>query len=159
MKADIKRELDLLKAQSANGRITTRMVIERARNKRSALHKHFTWNAQEALRKNLENEARALLREYSVVIVTPAGPVRTRHFVSLATDRTNGGGYRAIADVLDNEELTDRLLEDALAELEAFTSRYRKLEQLAGVFREIERLREQHQQPTKRRRVVQEQRV
>jgi hypothetical protein len=146
MREAIKVELDRLKARSPNGLLTVGVVLEAARLKTNPLHDWpgFTWDAREALKKNLESEARELIREYMVVIVTPSGPVRTRHFVSLASDRVIGGGYRLISEVLDDEAMSAQLLADALAELESFQVRYRRLQELVGVFREIDAVRERH---------------
>lgn len=142
MRAEVKRELDRLKARSPDGKLSIASVIEAARDKQNVLHSAFTWDSRDALKKNLENEARALLREYQVVIVTPSGPISTRHFVSLSSDRQLGGGYRYVQDVLSDEDMSAQLLQDALAELAAFQQRYNRLEQLAGIFKELSELQE-----------------
>lgn len=142
MKAEIKRELDRLKARAPEGKLTIATVIDAARDRHSVLHDAFTWDARDALKANLENEARALLREYQIVIITPSGPISTRHFVSLSSDRQTGGGYRYVQDVLSDEAMSVQLLQDALAELAAFQQRYNRLEQLAGIFKELSALQE-----------------
>lgn len=147
-------ELDRLMAQSKDGRLHPKVVVDEARPKRSPLHDWFEWDQKKGHEMNLLNQARDLISSYLVTVRIHGGgpPVRTRQFVSLTTDRVSGGGYRAIAAVLSDEEMTRQLLADALTELESFSAKYRKLEQLAGVMGEIDKVLERHQPTTTRRR-------
>lgn len=153
MRPEIKQELDRIKAQSPSGRLTVPSVIESAKSKRSPLHNEFTWDTQEALRKNLETEARNLIQAYHIIVITPSGPVRTRHFVSLSSDRVNGGGYRTVHEVMGDEVARAQLLQDAMLQLEAFKSRFNSLTELSVVFeaiKEVEKKRPRQQKPQRR---------
>lgn len=151
MRAAIRAELDRLKAKSKDGRLMPRAVIAAARSPKSPLHAAFTWDKNKALEQNLLREAQTLIAEYTVVMMHGDKAIKTRHFVSLTTDRRNGGGYRVVSEVLDDETMTRQLLADALAELASFQAKYRRLSELAGVFAEIERVQERHA-PVRRRR-------
>jgi len=57
-------------------------------------------------------------------------------------DRTEpGGGYRRMTDVLSDEKLTARLLDQALTELKALQRKYKMIQALIPVFRQAEKLR------------------
>jgi hypothetical protein len=135
---DARRELDALKAKAPNRVLTPQAVVAAARKKTSALHKYFTWSQKEAAEKYLLWEARRVIIAYVTVEITSSGPVKTRGYVSLTTDRVNGGGYRAVSDVLSDDEMAQQMLDDALAELEVFSSKYRRVQQLRPVFDAIE---------------------
>jgi hypothetical protein len=138
LNADARRELDALKAKAPNRVLTPQAVVTAARKKTSALHKYFTWSQKEAAEKYLLWEARKVITAYVTVEITSSGPVKTRGYVSLTTDRVNGGGYRAVSDVLSDDEMAQQMLDDALAELEVFSSKYRRVQQLRPVFDAIE---------------------
>ena len=139
---EIKTELSAIAARSKDGRLHWEHVVERARNKASVLHGYFDWNRERAMEAYLRQQAEALIAGYYVSVSHPTTgeKIRTRAFVSLSTDRQSGGGYRAIVDVLSDAQLKARLLADALADMATFRQRYKQLAELAGLFREIERV-------------------
>lgn len=139
MKAAIRAELDRLKQK--DGRLMAQAVIDAARPKDSIMHDEFTWDRDEALEKNLLTEARHLISEYMVCITVGDRSVRTRHFVSLLSDRKIGGGYRPIQEVMGDSEMRQQILDDALNALAALQSRYRHLAELAEVFSALERVK------------------
>jgi hypothetical protein len=143
----VKAEIELL---AKAGLVNPHTVLERARDENSALHGHFTWDDGEAAEKWRVEEARRLIR---VFVITPqqeaAEPIRA--FVSLTSDRRNGGGYRNVEAVLSDEELKEQFLSDALAELKSFQSKYSRIKELAQVFKAIEKV-------SRSRRPAQEQR-
>lgn len=144
MKAAIKKALDELKLQ--NGKLMPQIVIDAARPKESVLHGEFTWDAKDALRKNLQREAGELIQAYKVTIIVGDRSVKCRNFVSLSSDRISGGGYRQINSVLDDEMLRQVLIADALGELETFRLKYHRLNELAGLFAEIDKIQQHDEQ-------------
>ena len=141
MRADVKAELDRLKALHANQRLEPKLVVEAARDPKSPLHSFFTWNTREAAAKQLLQEARQLVAKYYEVQITSSGePVKIRHYVSLTTDRVNGGGYRMLDDVMNDDQMREQMLADALAELQVFQAKYSRLKQLQPVFEAIEKV-------------------
>jgi hypothetical protein len=149
----IKAELDRLKAKSSNGLIEPKAVIAAARNLKSPLHGCFEWNSKRAAEKYLLHQARQLISQYTVVVTTQSGePIQVRHFVSLTTDRVNGGGYRSLNDVMSDEQLAHQMMDDALAELQLFQIKYSRLKQLQPVFDAIDEVRTTRRVPPKRKR-------
>lgn len=128
-------ELDQIKTASG-GVVSPKAVVDFARNRRSALHSWFEWNDSAAAEKFRLHQARLLINV--LVTVVPGTQISTQAYVSLAEDRHEDGGYRAIVDVLSDEHLRGRLLAMALAELKAFRSKYRRLNELSDVFTSID---------------------
>jgi len=86
-------------------------------------------------------QARRLIAQIKVQVTTRAGEVRTvRAYVSLATDRVAGGGYRPLVDVLGSAAWHEEMLRTALAELEALRKRFETLQELEPIFRAIEKV-------------------
>jgi hypothetical protein len=136
----IKAELLALKRR---GVIQPQAVVKAARNPKSPLHQLFTWDNSKAAEQWRLEEARRLLRTYVIVENNDAAePLRC--FVSLSTDRKSGGGYRHIADVLNEKELYQRLLADSIEDLRAFQARYEKLKELRPVFDAAQRVEKLH---------------
>lgn len=136
MKAAIRAELDRLKQK--DGRLMAQAVVDAARPRDSILHDEFTWDRDEALEKNLLSEARELIANYTVVVHVGDRTTRTRHFVSLSSDRKIGGGYRPIEIVMSDAEMRQQLLDDAINALAAVQARYQHLVELAEVFSALE---------------------
>lgn len=149
MKAAVKRELDRL---AANGPLSNRKVIEAARDPKSPLHSFFTWDKNKALELNLVNEARELMADYTVIVRNAKGEtIECRAFVSLTTERGLLGGYRTIESVMNDAQLYQQLLDDALRELQSFQVRYSTLKQLRPIFRQIEKVRKKPPKSGKKR--------
>lgn len=145
MKQDIiRKELERIRI-NAGGFLRPADVVKAARDPNSPLHGRFTWDDTEAAHRYRLAEARALIRV--AVIVSEETSEKVRAFVSLSTDREPDRGYRALAEVLDNEVLMDTLLRDAVAECAAFKrkmERYRELAQLNGVMNAVDDVVERH---------------
>lgn len=101
------------------------------------LHDYFEWDGPTAAHAYRLWQARQLIM-VSVTVLPGAKEEDIRAYVSLTPDRSMvGGGYRALGDVLNDEDLTDQMLTDALSELRHFERKYRTLKALAPVFRAI----------------------
>lgn len=130
----IRGELEALKV---DGVIRPADVVERARDPESAMHGWFEWDESAAAQEFRLYQARKLLRVHVTVEQREDSP--TRAFVSLSSDRkVEGGGYRALDDVMSDEALRAQLLRDALAELRCAQQKYRHLKQLSGVWKAVE---------------------
>lgn len=133
-KADlIIRELKQIAAEN-DGLLLPEQVVRAARPKTSPLHSRFEWNEGRAAHAYRIWQARQLIRV--VVEHIPQSREPTEVFVSLTTDRKDGG-YRIQTEVLSDRQMRTQLLADALAELELFREKYRKIRELASVFAAI----------------------
>lgn len=127
---------------NAEGLVTCEAVVERARDPRSPLHSHFTWDDTEAAAKFRLVEAAVLIRRLKVHVTPVQGqaPLQVRAFVSLGTDRVEGGGYRMLQSVLSDADMKKAMLRTARAELNSFLRKYRSIEELSSVVSAIEKL-------------------
>jgi len=113
-------------------------VVEAARPVKSPLHTRFTWDDTEAANQYRLQQARQLIRTTIQYIEVDGGKQSFRVFCSLTPDRENeGGGYRETTAILSNRRYKNQLLADARVEMERFEQKYARLQELAGVIKEI----------------------
>jgi hypothetical protein len=125
-------------AEQNGGLLKPEDVVESARPLKSPLHSKFTWDDTEAAHQFRLEEARKLIRTTIEYIEVGGKDHSYRVFCSLTPDRDNkGGGYRETTAVLSNRQFRNQLLEDARSEMERFSSKYERLQELAGVIKEI----------------------
>ncbi|HZT90267.1 MAG TPA: hypothetical protein VFA12_20170 [Stellaceae bacterium] len=146
-KSTVAGELLALASQINTGdKLQAQQVVDWARSHpKSALYAALCplgtdgkWDLVKAAEEYLLHQARRLI---AVHIVDEAG---ARKVVSLSVDRVSGGGYRRVKDVLMDVELTAVMLKDALAELQRVRLKYETVQALAGVWRELDRVKEQY---------------
>ena len=122
------------------GLIREQAVVEYAQPEDSPLHSQFEWNDGEAAASFRLLQAAELIHKVHVKVENKSGQlVPVRAFVSLASDRLAGGGYRAIGDVLSDQVLHAELLKTALAELNNLQRRFNDLQELSPVFKAVTR--------------------
>lgn len=130
--ATLHEELEQIRA-AHDGFLRPEDVVNFARDKATALHSRFTWDDHKAGDEYRLWQARQLIR----VVVTrlPGGETDFKRYVSFMDDRTEeGGGYRAVVEVMRTAEGRATLLKEALAELAVFERKYAGLKELAEVF-------------------------
>lgn len=127
-------------SQKRNGILMPEDVVKAARNEESAMHSWFEWDDNEAAEKYRIWQARQLLRVTVDYIQTGDDRKEFCVFVSLTSDRRQGG-YRQTVEVLSDKALRQQLLEDALSEMERFEQKYRDLQELAGLFAAMKKTR------------------
>jgi len=128
--------------QDHGGILNPKDVVAAASDPSNPLHGCFTWDDRKAAYDFRLWEARQLIR---VSVTVPRQTQRpTRAYVSLDQQRANGGGYRALAEVLEDDEAREQLLRQALRELKAIERKYRELKELAPIFEQAEQLRLDH---------------
>ncbi len=144
-KREIYTELEAIRAGSG-GLLQSRAVINRARDKSSPLHSHFEWDDTIAGERYRHIQARELIANCTLEIESPEQKtVRVRAYYSLPSDRgVPNGGYRVLADILDDDHLTKELIEMALGELETFQAKYDKIAALRPVFQAVESVKKKN---------------
>lgn len=137
--AKVRDELLAIQKASKGGVLHAASVVVWARkHKGSALHRQFEWNNSKAANEYRLWQARRLI---AINIVTAEGGPQV---VSLSIDRTKGGGYRAIDDVLSSRDLSEIMLRDALAELQRVQERFQRVKELTSVWTAVGRVRAKH---------------
>lgn len=128
----VQRELWAL--EDADGMIHAETVVEWASaHPDSELHQRFDWEDTEAGPKWRLHQARQLIARF---VVEPVN--RHRLTVSLKIDRSDGGGYRALEDVVIDGSLRAHAVNDALSELGRWRERFIHLTELQPLFAMIE---------------------
>jgi len=133
-----RKELEIIR-QKTGGFLRPMDVVDHARSKRSALHRFFEWDDSNAAEQYRLAQARAIIRV--VVQVSEQTSEKVRAFVSLQSDRNKSGGYRAFAEVVEDEALMLSLVDQAKRELavpERKFNHLRDIAELAGVFTAID---------------------
>jgi hypothetical protein len=127
-------------AQANDGILLPEDVVEAAQAQSSPLHSRFTWDDSKAAHEHRLWQARMLIR-VTVNILPGPGRVTERVWVSLRDDRKDGG-YKQLVTVLSDEDMREQLLADALSDMEYFEKKYRRLTELAGIFRELKKVKQ-----------------
>lgn len=127
-----KQEFDRLMANDPQGLLKPEAIVAAAQDPNSPLHGQFTWDDDEAARRWRLEQARFLIKSYTVVY-EPLN-IRIRGFVSLDSDRQQEGGYRRLSDVMERADLKQEMLSIALRDLEQAESKYKHLTELDGVW-------------------------
>jgi hypothetical protein len=133
----IATELLALQTASPDGMLHCEKAVDWAqKNKTSALYSALEWDNRKAGQQYRLWQMRRLVE----IHVISAGNAPT--LVSLSVDRAKGGGYRAVSDVANAPDLRQIMLADALAELQRMQIKYSRVEALASVWREVEKVRQ-----------------
>lgn len=129
-------ELLAIKGRSQDGMLHPAEVVEWAGgHPKSALYSKFEWDDSRAGREWRLQQARQLIR---IHVVSEDG---TPKLVNLRIDRSKGGGYREVRDVMDSEELRTAMLSDCVSDLRRVQSRYAQInDMMKGIGRETDRL-------------------
>lgn len=126
--------------EKQQGCITPKIVLESARSENSVIHSCFEWNDSVAAEKYRESQAGSLIRNLTVKMITPdveqTEPVRA--YVNIK--QSSSSEFISIHNVLKDEYLAQKMLEQAKSELNAFAKKYSTLQELSKVFDAIAEL-------------------
>lgn len=121
-------------------------VVDAAQDPSSALHHRFQWNDTEAARKYRILQARWLIKVAVTIIPSKGEDFEVQAYVSMHDDRKEeGGGYRAMVDVLSNADQRKKLLAEALKDFERFERKYKLVKALAPVFAAMRKVKRSKQ--------------
>lgn len=96
-------------AEENDGLLTVDTVLDAAQRKSSPLHRHFEWDDSAAAHEYRRWQARALIAKCKIVVEEREDTV-VRAFLSVPSDRTNGGGYRVSATVLSDADRREEII-------------------------------------------------
>ena len=134
----VSKELERIRNQNG-GVLNPADVVAAAAPKSNPIHDLFTWDDTAAAIEYRLWQARMLIRV--TVTVLPGDTKESRVYVSLEEDRNSEGGYRHVVDVLQDSDLREKLLEQALEELSEIQKKYKHLKELAVIFSSIKRVK------------------
>lgn len=133
---------ELAEIERRDGKLLRRKIVEKAKDPKTALHQYFIWDEGEAAQRYWLETAGALIRAYKVWVTVSGSetPTKVRAYVSLSSDRAQGGGYRSLVSVIDDEGMRATMLADAIRDLKVFQRKYEMLAELESIFAEIEKV-------------------
>lgn len=127
--------------EKEHGEVTAKLLLEKARPKKSKLHKLFEWNDTVAAERWRLDQATKIITAIAVTYEDDAeDPKTVRAFANVGAK--NKGSFITMATALSNEKSRSIVLQHALDELRAFQSKYNGLSELAEIFNSINRLSE-----------------
>jgi len=140
---DVGQYLDSISQR--DGGIKPSVIVEEASELEALLHTCFEWDNTEAAQKYREDQARAIVRNLVVVHFSEDrqdDPPRTRAFVHVSTQEDGGRNprYLGIKSVLDNTQMREDLIEQAMRELKSFQAKYEGILELAELMDAINKL-------------------
>ena len=135
------------KVRKANkGNVSPEDLVEAARPKRNKLHPAFTWDKDVALVKCQMAEARNIMNALHVVRAEapqrPARKYELRRLPPRTGETKPRQVYSTTEDILKDPDARADLLKRAIGELVSCQHRYRGLQELASVFRAVDKVLE-----------------
>lgn len=116
---------------------TPEQVVELAKDKNTELHKCFEWNDKRAAHLYRIQTARKIIQ--SIVVVDERKPKEEQtHIRAIVSTNDRDRHYEPIRLTIKNEDSYEKLLKQALAELEMFKIKYKNLSELEIIFEDIE---------------------
>jgi hypothetical protein len=136
MAKSVTGELLAIQSRSKDSMLHPSEVVSwAAEHPKSALYPKFEWDDSRAGHEWRLQQARSLIRLH---VVTEDG---TPKLVNLRIDRSKGGGYREIKDVMNDEDLRTAMLADCVADIKRVQARYSFIKNMMrGLDRETEKL-------------------
>ncbi len=131
----IQSEFEKLMKQDPQGLLRPEALVQAAESPNHPLHSRFVWDDSEAARLYRIQQAREVIRSYTIDI--PETKIKVRALTSLDVDRVTGG-YRWTLEVVERPDLREEMIKTALRELKSIENKYHHLEELSTIWSTIE---------------------
>ena len=113
-------------------------VVDAARPVGHPLHPCFTWDNELAAEKHRQNEARAIIRSIRVIDHAKPDTEPAPVYLHVQADEPRAQRYLPTVQVMADEELRGRVLEEARVQLNALRKRFAHLQELAAVVKAVD---------------------
>ena len=131
---------ELARIEKEKGSLTPEMVVDESREEDAPLHPVFEWNDRKAAERYRIVQAGSLIRNVTVKIEEVPRMEPVRAFVNVAPVGKRKGVFVSIKNAMTDEDGRETVVARAMAELERVKEKYKDLQELAGIFAEIDRL-------------------
>ena len=141
MSGDVKivgQAIDKIRAMTG-GIASTKHILIAASDPQSPLHRYFEWDNTLAAEQWRLEQARNLAQSIEVVFTDRPDILPTRAYVSI--ENAGERGYMEISDVMQNTELREQLLNQAMNDAEHFHNKYNNLVELEPIFKAVRKVR------------------
>ena len=126
--------------EKIHGEITPRIVLDDARDENAVLHPCFEWDDSKAAEAYRLNQAGMMIRALVVTIEKTETPTPTRAYVNVSSMDEKQGRFISVQAALSDEELRTAVLTRAVMELSQFRRKYEDLQELADVFKAVDKV-------------------
>lgn len=142
----------LERIEAEHGSVSKKDFLEASRPADSPTHELFEWDDEKAAEKYRLQQSGRYIRDLKVTVATgePQGKginvelVQTKWegpaFMNAGENRLSGVNYSNVYDALRDDKKRNNMLQNAKSEISIFRRKYDKLEELSGVFREVDKL-------------------
>lgn len=110
--------------------ITPDQIVEAAKNKKSELHKCFTWDNTIAAEKWRRHEARQIM---CFLVIKETNEDTEDNYPVRIFNKNDTGGYKTAERIFRNDNEYQKLLQAAYSELHAFKLKYARLQELSEI--------------------------
>lgn len=144
----------LERIEAEHGEVSKRLFLDASRPADSPTHALFEWTDAVAAEKYRLQQSGRYIRDLRVTVIRQESktkdisvelknePWKGPAYMNAGEKRTKSVRYSNVYDALQNDEKRKNLLKNAKMELFIFQQKYSRLDELSGVFREIEKLSE-----------------
>ena len=116
--------------QTLGDEITPDQIVEAAKNKKSELHKCFTWDNTIAAEKWRRHEARQIM---CFLVIKETNEDTEDNYPVRIFNKNDNGGYKTAERIFRNDNEYQKLLQAAYGELHAFKLKYSRLQELSEI--------------------------
>ena len=127
------------KIEEKYGKITSEVVLQQAEAKDSPLHEMFEWDNEVAGHKFRLQQATQIIISLAVEPEEPKEPKPVRAYYNVAESEKRGS-FVNMKNAFSNPDTRELILKRAMRELQSFKEKYENLAELAGVFKQIDKL-------------------
>ena len=131
---------ELARIERERGSLTPELVVDESREEDAPLHPVFEWDDKKAAECYRVVQAGSLIRNVTVKIEEVPRMEPVRAFVNVAPVGKRKGVFVSIKSAMTDEDGRETVVARAMAELERVKEKYKDLQELAGIFAEIDRL-------------------
>lgn len=127
--------------EERDGSVTPESFLEASRPEDSPTHGAFEWDDSIAAEKFRLSQSRHIINDIRVKIIREGDDApKEKHiaFMNVTEGRHNKAEYKSMSIVMSNDDSREVVLKNAMQELTSFREKYRKLSELADVFKAIE---------------------
>lgn len=125
--------------EKEHGKITSELVLQDAEPEDSPMHELFEWDDAVAGHKYRLSQATQIIISLAKEVEEDPKPKPVRAYYNVSNGERKGS-FVNVKTAFENPDTRDIILKRALKELESFREKYQNLSELAGVFKQIDKL-------------------
>lgn len=131
------------------GGLTAKRLLDESRDENALMHPCFEWDDAVAAEGYRLQQSRRIINTIVCEVIDETGKEitdkNTRAFVSTSSkEHSETGVFHPITHALSNEDMRMVVLNNALMELEAFTAKYKHLQELSEVIDAIDNAKKRY---------------